>query len=267
MEVKRIVRVAILDSGVADHDDLEDRLLLGVSVIADLSTRDHPNDHGTGMAGIIGGRHDSDWVDGVAEKAVIEPVRIAQDLYTDPGRFEAGLQKIIELKNIAVVAAAVSFPSNGDPCPMFDDEMKKLKDNGIVIVASVPNEGDIAEYPAACGERFENLLVVGAVDKKGKYCSSTSIDPQLVAPGDFVCTLYPDRLPVLWNKSSSAAVAFTAGAMALVLSAYDAESTTAASILDRFLKSAKTIRGRRALCLEGLTPSSGTLDGACDWPG
>ena len=50
----RTVKVGVIDTGIANHEDLNDNLVAGWNFVDDSNNTDDTDGHGTAVAGIIG---------------------------------------------------------------------------------------------------------------------------------------------------------------------------------------------------------------------
>jgi serine protease AprX len=210
------VTVAVVDSGIAWHDDLYDdqwygRLIGGVN-FADEWYVDDLNGHGTFVAGVIAGdgyMSDGGYI-GVAPRADLVDVKVLDD--TGRGYMSdvvAGLQWINDNHadyNIRVVNLSLnsSVYESYHQSPL-NAALEILWFNGIVVVVSAGNNGQTGSsttlYPPA-NDPF--VITVGAVDDKGTLSIAdddlpsfsaygTTLEgfakPDLVAPGRNVVSL------------------------------------------------------------------------------
>lgn len=209
------VAVAVVDSGIAPHDDLWSdswypRVIASVDFTDDWYI-DDANGHGTHVAGVVGGdgwASDGAYI-GVAPKVNLIDVKVTDDYGRgNMSDVVAGLQWIYENKayyNIRVVNislnSAVQESYHASP---LDAAVEILWFNGLVVVVSAGNNGNSDSgilYPPA-NDPF--VITVGAVDDKGtasiaddKVASFSAYGitndavakPDLVAPGKHIVSL------------------------------------------------------------------------------
>jgi serine protease AprX len=208
------IGVAVVDSGVANNNDLKTASGTGWRIVAQAKFNSNTNSmgdgygHGTHVAGIIGGNgavSNGTYI-GIAPKVNIINVKVSDDqgasLASDVVN---GLQWIYTNKttyNIKVVNLSVNSSAyqsyNVDP---IDAAAEILWFNKIVVVASAGNNGTSTLYPPA-NDPF--VITVGAVDDRGTNNVSDDVvatysaygttlegfaKPDLVAPGSNIVSL------------------------------------------------------------------------------
>lgn len=223
------IGVAVLDSGIAPHEDLtlpSNRIVASVNFAGDLGGMADAGGHGTNIAGIIAGNSthaslagrsvqfltssDSTQADyvGVAPGANLIDVRVLDT--QGNGRISsviAGIEWVVQNRtsyNIRVInlsfGAPISASYRGDPLSAAVEIAWK---RGIVVVAAAGNEG-----PAAGGVETPGVdpyaITVGATDDIGTVANQddtlgtfsswgTPVDstskPDLVAPGRRIVSL------------------------------------------------------------------------------
>ncbi|MGA9347212.1 MAG: S8 family serine peptidase [Anaerolineae bacterium] len=207
------VTVAVVDSGIAPHDDLLDgvgdsRVVAQVDFTGGQGLLDDFYGHGSHVAGTIGGngaRSDGAYI-GVAPKVDLVDVKVIDDYGTGTtSDVVAGLQWIYENKAVYDVRV-VNLSLNSSVAESYDNSpldaaLEILWFNGIVVVVSAGNNGSGALYPPA-NDPF--VIVAGSADDLGTadiaddVLSSFSaygmtVDgfgkPDLVAPGRDIISL------------------------------------------------------------------------------
>ncbi|MFI8852786.1 type VII secretion-associated serine protease mycosin [Streptomyces sp. NPDC053499] len=232
----RGITVAVLDTGVdGSHPDLRRNVRGGKDMIrmgAEKGDRYWAR-HGTAMAGIIAGHGHGeggkDGVLGIAPEARILPVRVLLE-EKDPDRAKARAQRKSALADgirwAADHGADVINLSLGDdsdsahPDAREDAAVRYALRKGAVVVASAGNggeNGDHVSYPAA----YPGVIAVAAVDRKGARAafSTRRWYATVAAPGKDILIADPDRT-YYQGWGTSAAAAFTSGAVALVRAAH-----------------------------------------------
>ncbi|MFC4148376.1 S8 family serine peptidase [Micromonospora mangrovi] len=213
------VTVAVPDTGVAPHPDLQRNLLAGVDIIPGGSGdgRQDNNSHGTGMAGLIAahGQGNGRGALGIAPKAKILPLfDTPADGLGDPD----DLAKSIEIA-ISRRVEVISISAASSPTPRLQHAIREAIGANIVVVAAVgnaPRETEAA-YPAS----EKGVIAVGGIDRSGKRARASVTDPQVdvVAPA---VDIYSTGLRGSYRRSTgtSDATAIVAGAAALIRSKY-----------------------------------------------
>ena len=216
------VGVAIIDSGVYNHDDLQGRIVYSESFVSGDSSAGDAFGHGTHVAGIVGGNgHDSltgyghQYV-GIAPHVNIINLRaLDQNGAGNDSQVIAAIQRAIQLKstyNIRVLNLSLGRPVfesyTLDPlCQAVEAAWKA----GIVVVVAAGNNGRDNSHGTkgyatiAAPGNDPNVITVGATKTNGtptrlddtvaSYSSKgpTLIDhivkPDIVAPGNRIVSL------------------------------------------------------------------------------
>lgn len=215
------VTVAVIDSGVAQHNDLKHTLVStsidfvggGIRQINDRDYKDYKHDsfgHGTPVAGIIESMRE-DPNGGEAGKAEILNIRVIGD---EGWGQTSDLIRAIDwlVENHDQYGVRVANMSLGHPAfqSYRDDPLcqavRRLVDAGVVTVVSAGNLGRLEEYPQVWGGIISpgiepSAITVGAVNTKGTLTQRDDIattyssrgptldgifKPDLVAPGNSI---------------------------------------------------------------------------------
>ncbi|AFZ69794.1 subtilisin-like serine protease (plasmid) [Deinococcus peraridilitoris DSM 19664] len=199
------VTVAVVDSGIVSHPDLNSKLLPGYDFVSNLDNAgdgngvdNDPTDpgvntsyHGTHVAGIIGAStNNGAGVSGVSWGARIVPVRVGGKLGIDKWDmmyatyWAAGghLDGLPDNPNPAKVIN-LSLGGTGACSSVEQDLFNTLAQAGVVVVAAAGNENVSASTvaPANC----DNVITVGAVGPDGKRApySNYGARVDVMAPG------------------------------------------------------------------------------------
>jgi len=241
------VTVAVIDSGVAAHPDLDGRVLPGVDLLtSDPAHKDPTFDstgHGTAVAGVIaaGGPAPGRAL-GIAPGARILPVKITADGGAGLTVLDQGIRwavdngaKVINISQ-GVAGAAVA---------RVRDAVQYAAEHDVVVVAAAGNRrpGDPAVPPMAAPANIPGVLGVGAVDSAGAVWADSAQGPELAltAPGVAIPVLYPDLTgdgPGYQTLAggTSLAAPMVAGAAALVRSKHP--DLTAPDVIQRLIATA-----------------------------
>lgn len=261
---KASVTVAVIDSGTANHPDLEGRLVPGYDFVD--NDNDPSNDligHGTHCAGIIAAQgNNAIGVCGVCWNGVkVMPVRVFGTGATPTSMLVQG--EDYALKNGAHVAS-MSYGGYGDD-PAHRAKISEMATAGMILVAAAGNDAtDLPSYPAAYPEVI-SVASVGPYDAIAYYSNYGKID--IAAPGgddslgqdaEVYSTLvtWSNNAPTYtygYMEGTSMACPHVAGAAALLLS----NGVPAAEVKNRLLTSARPPRSG------GMDPSkygAGILD-------
>jgi type VII secretion-associated serine protease mycosin len=211
------VTVALLDTGVdRSHIDLKGAVKGGQSIAEHrVPSNLDPEEHGTGMAGIIAGRgHGSggdSGVRGIAPQATIMPI----DPINDTLMVSRGIDWAVDHG-----AKVINLSFEVVPSETLHNSIRKARAAGVVLVAAVGNqgkEGNPVEYPGA----YPEVITVGALDKNGKIAAKSNHGKQvdLTAPGVAIPGPKPEGGYVSMT-GSSAATAIVSGVAALIFAKY-----------------------------------------------
>lgn len=212
------VNVAILDTGIADHDDLRENVKRGINFTSsDAGNFKDGIGHGTHVAGIVAAADNKIGVVGVAPKANIHVVKVLGD--DGSGSFEMvanGIDWAIKNKMDII---SMSLGSNYDS-PVIHNAIKEAYRNNITIVAAAGNDGDEyddndIDYPA----KYPEAIAVGAVNEylKRSWFSSDGEELAVAAPGEEINSTYLDNSYAILSGTSMA-TPFVTGVLALLIS-------------------------------------------------
>ncbi|MET7710116.1 type VII secretion-associated serine protease mycosin [Micromonospora sp. NPDC005413] len=212
------ITVALPDSGVDRHPDLQGNLLSGKDVIAGgsgdgLTDKDG---HGTGMAGLIaaGGGSDSGTV-GIAPKAKILPI------FCSPPGLDGETEALAAAIEYAVSRGVdvISVSIAGGPSTRLQEAVRMALQADVIVVAAAGNapSAQFVGYPA----RYPEVIAVGGIDRDGKRAAVSVTGPEIdvVAPA---VDIYSTSIDGKYRKGTgtSDATAIVAGAAALIRSKY-----------------------------------------------
>ncbi|WP_238654424.1 S8 family peptidase [Rothia uropygialis] len=218
------VTVAVLDTGITDHPDLQDNVIPGYDFISDPgSARDgdgrdsDPHDqgdwyganectgdnkprssswHGTHVAGTIAAlQNNRQGISGVAPHAKIQPVRVlgkcggwTSDIADAITWASGGKVPGVPMTSKPAQVINMSLGGRGQCGRIYQDAVNGAVARGTTVVVSAGNStADTAGFsPANC----ENVVTVGASDAKGElaYYSNFGSTVDITAPGGDVRT-------------------------------------------------------------------------------
>jgi serine protease AprX len=214
------IGIAVIDSGIYAHDDLQDKDLNSRIVFRQDFTGSWVNDdygHGTHVAGIIAGNGKSsprqngrEVYSGVAPNANLIDLRVLdQNGVSTDSRVVAAIQKAIELKsrfNIRVINLSLGRPISEkaalDPLCRAVEEAWKA---GIVVVVAAGNLGRAGYGTVLAPGNSPYAITVGAMNAMGTTVRSDDlitsysskgptyldgvVKPDIVAPGNSITSL------------------------------------------------------------------------------
>lgn len=160
------VGIALIDTGVSPHPQLQDRVAATIDVSGD-GRRTDGHGHGTFLAGLMVGDQDPDGALGVAPGSHLVSVKVADaDGHTSLDRVLAGMAVIRETREalgIRVVVLALGGPADDIPDPL-EEALEQLWAEGFVVVVASGNDGEDAVSEPGTSPY---LITVGAVDDAG----------------------------------------------------------------------------------------------------
>jgi type VII secretion-associated serine protease mycosin len=208
------VSVAVIDTGVYPHPDLQRNLLPGANVLPGGTGdgRADNNGHGTNVAALVAAHgRNNNGILGIAPSAKILPIKIgdrANGLSVDAATEGFGWAT-------AHGAKVINVSSGTGPTDALVNAVNGAISHDVVVVAAAGNTSEIAilSYPAA----IDGVLVVGATDRSGKHAGFSIVDKRvdICAPGKDITTAEPKNRYADVDGTSFAAP-IVSGAAALV---------------------------------------------------
>ncbi|MFH2027733.1 MAG: S8 family peptidase, partial [Nanoarchaeota archaeon] len=200
------VKVAILDTGISDHDDLS--IAGGYSVVSD-DYSDYVG-HGTAVAGVLAAIMDDNGIVGVAPEADVYAVKIMNGSTGELSDAIEAVEWCID-NDIDIISMSFGMETYSQ---IFKEVLEEAYSSGILIIAAAGNGGDVL-YPAA----YSGVIAVGAVDSSDEIASFSSHgnEIELVAAGVDVNSTSLDNDYSLFSGTSFAAP-HVAGVAALLKS-------------------------------------------------
>jgi len=174
------IRVGVIDSGVYAHSDLQHNLLTGHNYLNDSSDTTDNIGHGTFVSGIIAAEANGQYIDGIAHKAKIVPLKcFDNDYQTTVTNIADAIYDAIDVYDCDVIN--MSFGMTGSSTTL-KNAIEYAQENGCILTASAGNDGNTTiNYPA----NYDGVIGVGAVDSKNSICyfSQRNRSVDVVAPG------------------------------------------------------------------------------------
>ncbi|WP_432972725.1 S8 family serine peptidase [Dactylosporangium sp. CA-233914] len=221
------VVVAVLDSGIGKHPDLDGQVLAGISYLGDDNSLADDSGHGSGMAGLIvaeGGN--ADHLLGIAPEAKVLSVRIMTGSAPAPGTWT----RIPDAIRWAVDhgAKVINISAGGQVEAGGLEAVQYALDHDVLVVALT---GNAKEFPGRTAvlepASFPGVLAVTAVDRDSKVWDGALHGPQtvLAAPGvdiPMVSAAGGGRVVGYYESTNgtSNATAIVSGAAALIRAKY-----------------------------------------------
>ncbi|MCF8543177.1 MAG: S8 family serine peptidase [Candidatus Nanopelagicales bacterium] len=209
------VDVAVIDTGVGYHPDLDDQVSSSVDIIGRGNGRSDGHGHGTHVAGTIAAEANNGvGVTGLAPNARIMAVKVL----SDEGAGSAGdvAKGIIWAADNGAEVINMSLGGESKSSAM-ETAVRYAIERSVVVVAAAGNSGQWGSplsYPAS----YEGVLAVGATqsdDAKASFSTANS-SVDIAAPGAKILSTLPSGGYASWNGTSMA-TPHVAAAAALVL--------------------------------------------------
>ncbi|GGQ41233.1 S8 family serine peptidase [Couchioplanes azureus] len=229
------VTVAVIDSGVAQHPDLDGSILSGTDLIKSGNGRTDLTGHGSSMAGLIAAHGEDDQgALGIAPDAKVIPIRVLGS-----GRTNVPFGKAVRFA-LNHGAKVINISIGGGVQPDDFAVFKEAATADAVVVASAGNRPESVAISAPAF--LDSVVAVGAVDRSGRRAaiSVTGQALDLSAPGEDITSTNNKGGYIVGQKGTSDAAAIVSGAAALLRSKYP--GMTAEEVVQR-LKDTATDKG------------------------
>jgi subtilisin len=159
-----LVRVAIVDTGIAERADLNIAKALGRNFVEGEDENEWQDEegHGTHCAGVIGGIAGMAPYWGVAGRAELVPLRIFGG--ADGGGYSGDIADAIDFaveNGCHLVNLSLTGPAHGS----IRQAVERAQNAGVLCVAATGNEGGPVGFPAA----YSAVAAVGAVGTPNTY--------------------------------------------------------------------------------------------------
>lgn len=222
------VKVAVIDSGIAPHEDLV--VSGGESFMAYTESFSDDNGHGTHVAGIIGARDNDKGVLGIAPEAELYSLKVLNatgegDLLGVVGAIDWSIENRMDILNMSIGIPVHSI--------VLEEAINRAYAEGILIVGAAGNDySQGVLYPA----KFDSVVAVSATDQMNNRASFSNIGEEIEvsAPGVLIRSTVLNNGYQEYNGTSMAAP-FVAGQLALLKQAYPGE--TAVQLRERLQSS------------------------------
>ena len=212
------VKVGIIDTGIAQHDDLV--IAGGANFVDTASSYTDDNGHGTHVAGTVAALDNGLGVIGVAPDVQLYAIKVLNSSGSGT------LSDIIEGIDFAISEQLdiinMSLGTSTDS-PALHTAVDTAYSSGILVVASAGNSGkrvitvDNVGYPA----KYESAIAVAATDVNNLRATFSSTGPavEVAAPGVYVRSTYLNNSYATMSGTSMAAPHVT-GHLALMIQAF-----------------------------------------------
>ena len=232
------VTIAVIDTGIAPHPDLKDRIIGFFDLINQKEEAYDDNRHGTHCAGIAAGdgKNSNGLYIGAAPEAKLVGIKVLDKTgYGSDSQVIEGIQTAIEHKDelgIKVLSLSlgdkVTRPSKDDPVVQA---VEKAVEAGLSVVVAAGNEGP---RPGTIGTpgNAPSVITVGAADdrntltreddivswfsSRGPVKFDKTVKPDVVAPGANIASASYDQNGYIRLSGTSMATPHVAGTLALL---------------------------------------------------
>ncbi len=225
------VRVGLVDQGVDySHPDLKvDGGRDLVDGDADVLPADPSEFHGTHVAGIIIGQHNTVGMAGIAPGVRFYAVRAFSQSTTTLDLVVQGIFWLVDSAQVHVINLSLG---TSQPAAILDSAVAYALSRDVVVVAAAGNEGVLGvNYPA----RSPGVIAVGAMDSLHFRAGYSNWGPELdvMAPGTGILSAYPCDPPGsgqncmgAYADGTSMATPHVTGLVALYLSLHPGATVT-----------------------------------------
>jgi subtilisin len=221
------IRVAVLDTGIATHTDLNP-ISGGISFVPGVVSYNDGNSHGTHCAGIIGARNNSFGVVGVAPACKLYAVKVLSDAGSGMSSWIIAGMDWAASQGMHVVS--MSLGGLAAPAVAYASAVKRLQDRGTVVVIAAGNSfgsnfpwvnapgnsiiaGSPNASPVAVGAIDMNKIIAGFSSRGGQVPLWNQVT--VVAPGVSINSTVPGGGYGV-KSGTSMATPTVAGACALI---------------------------------------------------
>ncbi len=183
------IKVAVIDSGCFEHEDLKNNLLEGKNYLNGTTDVTDNNGHGTHVSGIIAAEMNDIGIVGVAPKAKIVPLKCFDPTHsTYVEDILDAIYDAVDVYDCKIINMSWGL-KNDDP--FLREAIDYADSRGVILVAAVGNYGSTTMYyPAA----YENVIGVSSVgiDKNKSSFAQYNKSVLVTASGEKVKSTYKD---------------------------------------------------------------------------
>lgn len=233
----RGIGVAVLDTGIYPHQDLQSKIIYFKDYIKGRKTPCDDNGHGTHISGIIGGKNETDR-HGVAPECALFGFKVldrsGSGLIEDTCRAVEEVMRINRRKPGTVRIINVSVGMTGAARPGLQarllETVERAWDSGIVVIAAAGNNGP-GEHTITSPGISKKIITVGSIDDgwdagQGRGYSGRGpteecvVKPEILMPGTNIVSCLNRKTGYTRKSGTSMAVPVLSGMIALLLNAY-----------------------------------------------
>lgn len=195
------IKVAVIDSGCFEHEDLKNNLLEGKNYLTGTTDVTDNNGHGTHVSGIIAAEMNDIGIIGVAPKAKIVPLKCfdpSHDTYVED--ILDAIYDAVDVYGCKIINMSWGLKNND---PFLQEAIDYADSKGVILIAAVGNYGSTTMYyPAA----YKNVIGVSSVgiDKNKSSFAQYNKSVSISASGEKVKSTYKDGSYQLLQGTSQA---------------------------------------------------------------
>lgn len=207
------IKVAVIDSGCYEHEDLKNNLLEGKNYLTGTTDVTDNNGHGTHVSGIIAAEMNDIGIVGVAPKAKIVPLKCfdpSHDTYVED--ILDAIYDAVDVYGCKIINMSWGL-KNDDP--FLQEAIDYADSKGIILIAAVGNYGSTTKYYPATYENVIGVSSVGIEKNKSSFAQYNK-SVLVTASGEKVKSTYKDgSYQVLQGTSQAAPMVSGLAAVAL----------------------------------------------------
>ena len=200
------IKVAVIDSGCSEHDDLKANVLTGKNYFTNDTDVTDEHGHGTHVAGIIAAQINGIGICGAAPKAKIIPLKCFQNGTTTTDKIVSGIYDAVDTFGCDIINMSFGLPN--DNTAMYG-AIKHAIDKGVIVVAAVGNSGGSATYYPAGYDGVIGVASVGQTKVRSNFSQHNS-SVLVCAPGETVMSTSNENGYVAMQGTSQATPHVTA---------------------------------------------------------
>ncbi len=208
------IKVAVIDSGCFEHDDLKGNLLKGKNYLDGTHDVTDNDGHGTHVSGIIAAQMDGYGIAGVAPKAKIVPLKCfdpSTDTYAED--ILDAIYDAVDVYQCDIINMSWCVQNDN---PFLKKAIDYADSKGVILVAAVGNySSKTLCYPAA----YENVIGVSSIAADKTYSSFAQYNDSVLvtAPGERIISTFNDG-SYRYGSGTSQATPLVSGIAAIALS-------------------------------------------------
>ncbi len=251
------IKVAVLDTGIANHPDLSGRVILSKDFTGSPVGAGDQHGHGTHVAGTIAANANNGvGVVGVAYNASLINAKVLGD--GGSGSFSSVADGIVWAADNGAKVISMSLGANLDCPSIIQDAVTYAWNKGALIVAAAGNDGaNDAHTPANC----TNAIPVGSTNQSDGRSTFSNYGPAvpIAAPGESILSTTNSGGYVSWSGTSMA-TPHAAGVAALIwASSY---GTSNQAVKNRLFSTADRIAGTGSIWVNGRINAAAAVAGS-----